>query len=368
MKFYRPLIELVTLIGFLACSLGEIKLHAGESVIFRNSNSKIRIPTENLRNETITPNSEGFDKKHSSVDGVMAPWQNPMNSRSGLSQKARLLKALDRQRNWMLQDPEELLSSSELSSEADLDDLEFSGTRSRGRFGGKTAFERYYTKRESTNRFGSRGNSRRNSNYSGASEGENDGDNTDDERPQDSFASPKNFEARFDSMFDDPNKAAGINGTVANSAGNQAGNSAEEKPIEVFKSAFPDLGVRTRQQQATGQDFEGLLSTTSMDMTPASQMGFSTGFEQASVAASINFGEPSVANIGNPGAASPVMDGFRSTISESLGAPAGLSEAFSGSAFDSSGGASPLGLFESNPAAQSIRNRPAVFELPKRSF
>ncbi|MDA7511510.1 hypothetical protein N8612_07545 [Verrucomicrobia bacterium] len=164
MKYYRPLVVLVTLIGFLSCALGEIRIHAGESVIFRNSNSKIRIPTEKIQNETITPNSEGFDKGHSSVEGVMAPWQNPMKSRSSLGQKERLLKALDRQKNWMMQDPEELLSSKELSSEADLDDLEFSRTRSRGRFGGRTAFERYYTKRETTNRFGSKRNPNRNSN------------------------------------------------------------------------------------------------------------------------------------------------------------------------------------------------------------
>jgi hypothetical protein len=268
----------------------------------------------------------------------------------------------------MMQDPEELLSSKELSSEADLDDLEFSGTRSRGRLGGRTAFERYYTKRESTNRFGSRGNSNRNSRYSDASDGENDVDNMDDERPKDSFATPKYFEARFESVFDQPNRAAGIKGTGANSGGNETGNPAQEKPIDVFKSAFPDLGVRPRQQQATSQDFEGLLGATAMDMTPASQMGFSSGFEQASVAASINFGGTTAASIGNSGASSPVLDGFRSTISDSLGAQSGLSDAFSGSAFGSSGGASTLGLFDSNPAAQSIRNRPAVFELPKRSF
>jgi hypothetical protein len=287
-----------------------------------------------------------------------------MKSRSSLGQKERLLKALDRQKNWMMQDPEELLSSKELSSEADLDDLEFSRTRSRGRLGGRTAFERYYTKRESTRRFGSKGNPNRKSNYADASDGENEMDN---ERPRDSFATPKYFEARFESVFDDPSGAA-IKVTGANAGGNETGNSAQEKSIDVFKSAFPDLGNRPRQQQARSQDVEGFLGATAMDMAPASQMGFSLGFEQASVAASINFGGASVANIGNSGAASPVLDGFRSTISESLGAQSGLSDAFSGSAFDSSGGASTLGLFDSNPAAQSIRNRPAVFELPERSF
>lgn len=361
MNYYRPLVELVTLIGVLLCAFGDTKIHAGESVIFRNSDSKIRIPTKELRNETITPNSEGFDKKHNSVEGVMAPWQNPMKSRSASAQ-ARLMKALDRQKNWMLQDPEELLSSKELSSDADLDDLEFSSTR--GRFGGRTAFERYYTKRETTKRFGSQ----RNSNYSDASDGGNGMDDMDNERPQDSFASPKYFEARFDSIFDDPNRAAGIKGTDGKGGENETGNPAQEEPIAVFTSAFPDLGVRPRQQQASSQNVEGFLGAAAMDMTPASQMGFSTGFEQASVAASINFGASSGANIGISGASSPVLDGFRSTISESLGAQSGLSDAFSGSAFDSSGGASTLGLFDSNPAAQSIRNRPAVFELPERSF
>jgi hypothetical protein len=367
MNYYRPLVELVTLIGVLLCAFGDTKIHAGESVIFRNSDSKIRIPTKELRNETITPNSEGFDKKHNSVEGVMAPWQNPMKSRSASAQ-ARLMKALDRQKNWMLQDPEELLSSKELSSDADLDDLEFSSTRGRGRFGGRTAFERYYTKRETTKRFGSGRNSNRNSNYSDASDGGNGMDEMDDERPQDSFASPKYFEARFDSIFDDPNKAAGIKVTGGEGGADETGSLAQEKSIAVFTSAFPDLGVRPRQQQASSQNVEGFQGAAAMDMTPASQMGFSTGFEQASVAASINFGASSGANIGISGASSPVLDGFRSTISESLGAQSGLSDAFSGSAFDSSGGASTLGLFDSNPAAQSIRNRPAVFELPERSF
>ena len=42
----------------------------------------VRIPKEELKNNTITPNSEGFNRDHSSVEGVFAPWQNPMNSRS----------------------------------------------------------------------------------------------------------------------------------------------------------------------------------------------------------------------------------------------------------------------------------------------
>lgn len=358
------------LIGLFASTLGSSILQAGEPVIFRNSNSKIRIPVEELRNETITPNSEGFDKKHSSVEGVMAPWQNPMNSRSSLQQKRRLLKALDQQKNWMLQDPDELLNSKQLSSEADLDDLEYSGTKSRGRWGGgKSAFERYYTKRETTNRFGSRRNSSRNSKYSDSSDRGNDREDKEDERPKDSFATPEYFEARFDSVFDDPKKSAGTKSENQNPGENEAENAAEAQRIEVFTSSFPNLGVSAQQQQPTGQGFEGLLNTTSMNMGTASQLSFSSELEQGSVARTINFG--SAAAIGNvevPGAQSPIMDSFRPTISEGLGAQSALGDTFSGSSFNSGGGASTLGLFDSNPAAQSIRNRPAVFELPKRSF
>ena len=183
---------------------------AGERVLFSNSNSKIRLPKEELKNVPVNPDASVFDKSHSSVDGVMATWQNPMNSQSRLNSKRRLLKALDKQKNWMLQDPEDLLSSGDLSSDIDLNEFEFSSNRSRGfQSTEKTAFASYYDKRERRSRTGSQRNRKSDTNYS---DGKNlDGEMEDDQekRPQDSFATPKYYQGRLTNIFDEPAKVTG---------------------------------------------------------------------------------------------------------------------------------------------------------------
>ncbi len=331
---------------------------AGERVLFSNSNSKIRLPKEELKNVPVNPDASVFDKSHSSVDGVMATWQNPMNSQSRLNSKRRLLKALDKQKNWMLQDPEDLLSSGDLSSDIDLNEFEFSSNRSRGfQSTEKTAFASYYDKRERRSRTGSQRNRKSDTNYS---DGKNlDGEMEDDQekRAQDSFATPKYYQGRLTNIFDEPAKVTG-NQNVSTTTENLVNAQMASSQLEGLSDPFVELGIRAQAQQAPSTDFEKLLNTTVMDMTSAGQSATAlSGFDSA---ATTGFGASRIQ--------SSISDGFGQSIGSSIASPSALGDAFSGSAFESATSSRSSGLFNNSTVRQSIKNRPAVFELPTRSF
>ncbi len=352
----------------IACSMivmGHLWLQAGERVIFSNSNnSKIRIPKKELQDDTVTPNTEGFNRDHSSVDGVFAHWQNPMNSRSGVKQKERLLKALDRQKNWMLQDPEDLLSSNDFSSsEGDFDDVDFSSRESRYGTGSKNSFSRYYNRRENKNRFGTRRNQRRGSDYGDRSEDREDLEDEKSERPSDSFVTANYFSAKVDNIFDAPEEANEVADVQEKVVEEMIELPSAQASLSGIVDPFTELGIRPEQQQAqaTASEFEKLLNTTVMDMTAGSQ----TGMEAGGIAAQMDIGG---AGQGNPAAQAAILDGFRQTISSGLGTPSALEGALTGSAFESAVGAGRSSIFDGAPAQPTVMDRPAIFSLPTRSF
>ena len=330
---------------------------AGERVLFSNSNSKIRLPKEELKNVTVNPDASVFDKSHSSVDGVMATWQNPMNSSA--NSKRRLLKALDKQKNWLLQDPDDLLNSGDLSSDIDLDDIELSSSRSRGfRSSEKSTFAKYYDKRERKSRYGSQRNRKNDANYSGDTNQDIEMDEGKEKRPQDSFATPKYYQGRLTNIFDEPAKVSGERNTQSVATEDMLNSQMASGQLDGISDPFVELGIRSQPQQATRTEFDKLLNTTVMDMTSAGQSlpdtsGFDTG---------------GAAGFGSNRMQSSVADSFGQSIGSRLASPSALGGAVSSSAFGTSSTSSGSGFFDNSTVRQSIKNRPAVFELPTRSF
>ncbi len=371
MKSLHPSISVSKglLIAFGSIFVVQFAAHAGERVIFSNSNSKIRIPKEELKNNTITPNSEGFNRDHSSVEGVFAPWQNPMNGKSSVKQKERLLKALDRQKNWMLQDPDDILGSKDLSSsEVDFEDTEFSTRESRFGSRSKNSFSRFYNRRGNENRYGKRDDQRRRD-YSNRTEGGEDMEKDADERPKDSFATDKYFSAKVNNIFDAPEQPGeGPEGRAQSAAPDERMElPTAEASLSGFVDPFTELGIRPQQaqNQAPASEFEKLLNTTVMDMTAGSQTGVAAGVSPAGVAGRIDF---STTGPANPAVQPAILDGFRQTISGGLGAPSALDGAFTGSAFESAVGGGRSSVFDNARTGPSVTDRPAIFELPTRSF
>ena len=372
MKSHRPPVSAATLALFVGFVLGGINLGAGERVIFSNSNSKISVPKEELKNTPINPTAQGFKKEHSSVDAVFAPWQNPMNSASGLKRKQQLLKALDRQKNWMLQDPEELLESTDLSAEADLDELENPSWRGRHQSSGRSTFERYYTKREDVKRLGRDQYDRTDSRFSdGDGElGDGTAETEDEDRQDDPFAKPKDFETQFESIFDQQPEFETVPSVSAESMQERVGFSQVEGQVDGVPSTFGAAGSSpvSSQGQATPQvraEFESLLNTAFSTTQAETAPGGLSDLAASSPGVGFDFNAAGATGVNAGGLQSPVLNNFRSTLSEGLGTRSVMGEVSGGTGAARGGGA---GLFNANPVTQSIMNRPAIFELPKRSF
>ena len=115
--------KFTTIISLLSTMCIAIAI-AGEPIIFDN-NSKIILPKENLDPSKLGKNGEFGGGKKSSVEAVVAPWQNPFNS-GKLDNKRRkaLLEALDKKNNWAFQSTDEYLGSTDLDGlEADDDNF-----------------------------------------------------------------------------------------------------------------------------------------------------------------------------------------------------------------------------------------------------
>ena len=339
--------------------------HAGERAIFSNSSSspsKINVPREEFRPENINPNAEGFDKEKSSVEGVMAPWQNPMNSRSSLKQRKMLLRALDRQKNWALQDPNEILESTDLTSEANLDDVELSDSSG---FATRelSSFERYYARRETRQQYDFGDGSYDGSDDDLSTEQTDQFSDLKKDGPKDTFDTKDYYSSKFSSVFDQPNLTGAASRTNPDSTSDFVTGEQLTGNIEGFTDAFTDLGIQASTpslEQTRSQEFDQILNTSIADLmaNPAGNAG--SGATGTGIAGMTSFGA---------GNRSPVADGFRQTMSEGLNQSSVL-DSFSTPAMGGSQSTATSGGFfnDRRAATESIQNRPAVFQLPKRSF
>ena len=347
------------------------RIHPGEPLIFRDSNDGSSAPKEKFDLNAIRPNSPSFDKKSSSVvEGVMSPWRHP-TAKSGQKltsqQRKRLLDALDRKKNWGLQDSDRLPDSE--SPSANEGELDAGQTRRNYNRAEESSLEKYSANRNAKKRTEDWKNSPFNNFDNSVDDPADQTDNEEELSLIDSFATAEDFEMRLDSIFDQPQPNEGM-----------------ESP---FNSADDFLEFNEFQTPTEDGELNGLFSN---NVEPDAQIQFS----QPSQSFNPLFSPPSALqsgvagqqlihrsglNLQNSGIATPSAanlfgnSGIFSNPTAEL--PAANNPAIpSTSAIQSSG--SPLGNSSlvqpgelellNRPAANNILKQPAIFQLPKRSF
>ena len=347
--------------------------HSGEPLIFRDSNDKNSAPKEKFDLNAIRPNSPSFDKKSSSVvEGVIAPWQHPTSKPSQHKltpqQRKRLLDALDRKKNWGMQDSAEMLNSD--SPSANKDKLDAGPTKRNYNRSEESSFGKY-----STNQNSKKQPNWKNSPFNNFNDDANPNNQTANEEEQltfiDSFATAEDFEMRLDSIFDQPspNEEGIQNQILFNSADDFLEFNEFQTPTETSEpnslfSTNPEPNAQTRFSQPS--QLNPLLSPptalennlTGQQLIPRNGLNL----QNSSIAA------PSAANLFNNGLFSNPTTELPTANNQSLPSTSAIQSP-----------ASPLGGNSSfvqpgelellnRPAAPNLLKQPAIFQLPKRSF
>lgn len=99
-----------------------LSVSAGEPIIFDHSAKSTTPKFEFEPQKKLEDSTQLPDRKGSSVEAVVAPWQNPMNSgKLDAKQRKALMDALDKKQNWAFQSGEEYLGTDDLNN---IDSLE----------------------------------------------------------------------------------------------------------------------------------------------------------------------------------------------------------------------------------------------------
>lgn len=345
----------------LACAAEQT--HPGEPLIFRDSGDKNSAPKEKFDLNAIRPNSPGFDKKSSSVvEGVIAPWQHPgaKPSQQKLTpqQRKRLLNALDRKKNWGLQDSDSS-DANDNQNKLDADQTQRDYNRPE-----ESSLEKYFANQNSKKQ-----PDWKNTPFNNA--GDTPDNQSANEKEQltliDSFATAEDFEVRIDSIFDQPQPNQNI-----------------QNEILLFNSADDFLEFNEFQTPTETSEFNALFSS---NPEPDAQTRFSQPFSSLNPPTTLNGGivgqqlihrnglnlqnssiaEPSAANLfnsgilSNPTAELPAANNPTIPSTSAIQSPGSLL------------GNSPLvqpGELEllNQPSAPNLLKQPAIFQLPKRSF
>ena len=358
--------------GFLSAILlfaaAAERTHPGEPLIFRDSNDGDSAPKEKFDLNAIRPNSPSFDKKSSSVvEGVMAPWRHP-TAKSGQKltsqQRKRLLNALDRKKNWGLQDSDKLPDSESLS--ANEGKLDAGQTRRNYNRAEESSLEKYSANRNAKKQPEDWKNSPFNNS---ADDPANQTDSEEELSLIDSFATAEDFEMRLDSIFDQPQPNEGMESPFNSAADflefNEFQTPTEDGELNSFFSnnVEPDAQIQFSQPS---QSFNSLLSPPSalQSGVAGQQLIHRNGLNlQNSVIAT-----PSAANLfrntgifSAPTAELPAVNNSAIPSSSTIQSP--------GSPLGNSSLVQPGELELLNrPAANNILKQPAIFQLPKRSF
>ena len=91
------------------------RVEAGEPLILEG-NTSLNLPKNKLNPDALGNALAPGKRKNSSVDAVVAPWQNPLSGDA--KRRKAMLEALDKKNNWAFQSGEELLGLSALNSES----------------------------------------------------------------------------------------------------------------------------------------------------------------------------------------------------------------------------------------------------------
>jgi hypothetical protein len=354
---------------------------AGEPIIFDHS-ARTQTPKFEFGAEKKLDDRTQFpDRKGSSVEAVVAPWQNPMNSgKLDAKQRKALMEALDKKQNWAFQSGEDYLGTADLDG-VDTDEDSFLSSDLESKSASLKLAERVFygnkNKKESLNK---RERTKRKNRF------KDDKDNlsTDNKKnmtgeellaQSGGVATPSFYQQQFDSLFQ---SGQGLNNnTSKDSLGTMSqrevtaasmlgmGNLVPEQykqgnPSSGRSQSFQNLmdsnftGISTKTSQKTlgnlsqngwgGSETSGLLgnlSGVSSNIVPGREL--SGGLSSGSLNSSLNSFNSSRALGGTP------LD-----LGNSGFAPSGLG----------GGGFSPL----ASPSAAPSVQRPIFFEIPRRAF
>ncbi len=342
------------------------RVPAGEPVIFRDANSKSRIPREKLDLNVLRPHTPGFNKGSSSVEGVLAPWEGPIQPKHRFSpqQRRRLLDALDRKKNWGMQDLDAPADLNASPFDIELEKIENGGELRRFGHPQDTIFEQYYAEHNSAERRDSK-DLRFRRDYSSIQDALTDEESA-GEKEENFFgalATAKDFEMQIDSIFNQPGWMEDRRAErLSESAGNFLKSVVAQELSEESDDAFGTFEARADTvTQTTLQAFEPLSNTLAPTAGAANQQPTGLAvWEHPGVAAQPNISRFRVSEL-----QSGMTEGTLPAINPAI-PPRSAIEPI-GTAI----GQSAIGRFgvSGNPsAAPSVRNQPAIFKLPKRSF
>ena len=364
--------------GILAATLllavATEQTHPGEPLIFRDSNDKNSAPKEKFDLNAIRPHSPSFDKKSSSVvEGVIAPWQHPSAKPSQQKltpqQRKRLLNALDRKKNWGMQDSAEMRNSDSPAANDDQNKLDANQTQRNYNRTEESSLEKY-----SANRNSKKQPAWKNSPFNNFNNADANPDNqTANEKEQltfiDSFATVEDFEMRLDSIFDQSSPNEGIQNEISfNSVDNFLEFNEFQTPTETSEpnSLFsPNIELDAQTSFSPSQSFNPLLSpstawesgTIGRQLIPRNGLNL----QNSSIAA------PSAANLFNNGLFSNPTTELPAANNPTLPSTSAIQSPSSPLGNSPLIQPSELELLN-QPATPNLLKQPAIFQLPKRSF
>lgn len=363
--------KIATIIGLLSALSISFAL-AGEPIIFDKS-SKFILPKEDLDPDKLGNNGKFGGGKKSSVEAVVAPWQNPFNS-GKLDNKRRkaLLEALDKKNNWAFQSTDEYLGSTDLEGlEAENDsfmttDLDSKSSR-------QLAERIFYGNRRKTESKTDR-NKRRFADRKENLKTDNDNELTGAELlAEDGVATPGYYQHQFDSLFKSTDSLRSDRGP--DSLTKMTSREVAAANMIGMGDLVPEQFNRNNPSSQRLQNFQDLLSqsdtgaSTQSGLNSLSAGGLKGAPKPEGLISSWNSSTTSL-ETGNRLSGAFSSGNVNSSL-ESLNATRSLNG--NGINFGASGFA-PSGLggnavqFNSAPPAAAPQKRPIFFEIPKRAF
>jgi len=363
--------KFTTIISLLSTMCIAIAI-AGEPIIFDN-NSKIILPKENLDPSKLGKNGEFGGGKKSSVEAVVAPWQNPFNS-GKLDNKRRkaLLEALDKKNNWAFQSTDEYLGSTDLDG-LEADDDNFTTTDLDSKSSRQLAERIFYGNRRKTESKTKRTNRQfedRKDNLRKDNENQLTGAEL---LAEDGLATPEYYQEQFDGLFQPANALESDRGP--DSLTKMSSREVTAANMLGMGDLVPEQFSRHNPSTKRLQNFQDLLSqsnpgtSTQAGLGSLSSSGLSASPRAGGLISSWDSSGTSL-NMGNQLNGAFSGNNLNRSL-ESLNATRSLSG--NGISFGTSGLA-PSGLggnsrqLNTAPAAVRTQKRPIFFNIPKRSF
>ncbi|MDA7524849.1 hypothetical protein N8667_04630 [Verrucomicrobia bacterium] len=363
--------KFTTIISLLSTMCIAIAI-AGEPIIFDNS-SKLILPKEDLDPYKLGKNGEFGGGKKSSVEAVVAPWQNPFNS-GKIDNKRRkaLLEALDKKNNWAFQSTDEYLGSTDLDGLEGNDD-NFKSTDLDSKSSRQLAERVFYGNRRKTESKTKRTNRQfedRKENLRKDNENQLTGAEL---LAEDGVATPEYYQGQFDGLFQSTNALKSDRGPDALTK--MSSREVTAANMLGMGDLVPEQFSRHNPSTKRLQNFQNLLSQSSPGTSTQTGLGtLSSGGLSASPRAEglISSWDSSSTSLNMGNQLNGAFSGNNLNRSlESLNATRSLSGNginFGTSGLAPSGLGGNSGQLNTAPETARTQQRPIFFNIPKRSF